>query len=161
MRPPRVHPMLAALVTEGILSVGGRVFSDLESCPHCGGEVSGYDTKERRFAVVIEGDARRTVNVRVKRYSCTACGRVSPARAPFYPGTRHGSPVVDLCVALSRVMTPGRAARVAACLGISVDKNTVRSYARGAFPAIPVEPLFGIPLPRSLLSLSLTAASRR
>jgi len=82
VRPPRVPPMLEALVQSGVLAVEGHVFSRRDSCPYCGGKVSGYDTKERRFAVVLEDGRKRPVNVRVRRFLCTECGQVSPAQAP-------------------------------------------------------------------------------
>jgi len=151
--------MLATLVQSGILAVEGRVFSRLDACPHCGGDVSGYDTKVRRFAVLIGNGQKRPVHVAVRRFRCTDCGQVMPAQAPFYPGTRLGSPIVDLCVVLSRIMTPGQVSRVAASLSLSIDRGTIRSYSSLAFPEIPVENLFGLPVPRSLLTLSLMAAA--
>ncbi|MCQ8894568.1 MAG: hypothetical protein NQU46_08080 [Methanolinea sp.] len=161
MRPPRVPPMLSALVQSGVLAVDGHVFSRLDACPACGGRVSGYDTKERRFAVILDSGDKRPVNVWVRRYMCRDCGQVSPAEAPFYPETRLGSPIVDLCVVLSRSMTPGRAARVAEYLSLAIDRGTIRAYSRRCFPEIPVDTLFGFPIPRSLLSLSLMATSRQ
>jgi len=155
VRPPRVPPMLEALVQSGVLAVEGHVFSRRDSCPYCGGKVSGYDTKERRFAVVLEDGRKRPVNVRVRRFLCTECGQVSPAQAPFYPETRLGSPIVDLCVVLSRSMTPGRVSRVAECLSLAIDPGTIRAYSRREFPDIPSDTLFGIPVPRSLIALSL------
>jgi len=150
-----VPPMLAALVQAGILGLEGRVFAKRDSCPSCGGRIAGYDMKERRFAVLRVDDEQKVVNVRVKRYSCHECGLVSPARAPFYPDTRMGSPVVDLCVILSRKMPASRAARVAGDFSLVVDRGTVRNYTRRDFGVIPVTGVYGISIPQSLMTLSL------
>ena len=153
----RVPPMLPALVQTGFLSVEGRTFAECAACPVCGGPVSGYDSKERKFATIREGDAAHEIIVTVRRFRCRLCGRVSPARAPFYPGTRLGSPVVDLCVVLSQTMTPGKAATFMESLGIVVDRGTVRNLSSRDIGMIPTTELFGFELPRSVLSLSMVA----
>ena len=51
----RVPPMLPALVQTGFLAVEGRAFAECAACPVCGGPVSGYDSKERKFATIREG----------------------------------------------------------------------------------------------------------
>jgi len=147
--------MLTALVQAGILGIEGKEFTGLDRCPSCGGDVSAYDSKERRFAVLRDDSGPRTINVRVKRFSCRECGRISPANAPFYPDTRMGSPVVDLCVVLSRGMPASRVARVMEDLSLVVDRGTVRNYASRDFGEIPVTSFYGISIPRSLMTLSL------
>lgn len=153
----RVPPMLTALVQAGFLSVDTRVFSQCAACPACGGPVFGYDSKERKFATIREGDTVHDIMVTVRRFRCRQCGKISPARAPFYPDTRLGSPVVDLCVVLSRSMTPGRAAAFMESLGILVDRGTVRNLASRDVGEIATTEIFGFTLPRSLLSLSMVA----
>lgn len=150
-----VPPMLTALVQSGILGIEGKEFARLDRCPFCGGIVTGYDMKERRFAILQEEEGTRPVSVRVRRFSCRECGRISPARAPFYPDTRLGSPVVDLCVVLSREMPATRVARVMGDLSLVVDRGTVRNYSHRDFGEIPVTEFYGISIPRSLMTLSL------
>lgn len=158
---PRIPPMLTALVQTGILGLEGREFSRLESCPACGGTVSGYDVKERLFAIIRDEGCTRAVKVRVRRFSCRGCGRIAPAVAPFYPGTRIGSPVVDLCVVLSREMPASRVARVMEDLSVVVDRGTVRNYAVRDFGVIPVTGVYGLSIPRSLVSLALMGLGER
>jgi len=151
-----VPPMLAALVQTGVLSLDGKTFSGLDACRSCGSGLAGYDTKARRFAMVRDEDGRtREVTVWVKRFACRECGRISPARAPFYPGTRYGSPVVDLCVVLSRRETPGKAAALMEELGLVIDRATVRTYAARDFGTIPVTEIYGLALPSSIISLTV------
>lgn len=157
----RVPPMLAALVQTGILSVEGHLFSRRESCPECGGGVAGYDTRERRFAVVVEDSGEREINVLVRRYSCRQCGRVSFADAPFYPDTRYGSPVVDLCLVLSDTTTPGRAVAMMRELGLVVERSTVRNYRMREFPPVPTTEIYGLRIPASVLSLSMLGTGIR
>ncbi|MDD1716432.1 MAG: hypothetical protein LUQ01_05485 [Methanolinea sp.] len=157
----RVPPMLAALVQTGILSVDGHLFSRRESCPECGGEVAGYDTRERRFAVVAEDPGEREINVLVKRYSCRQCGRISFADAPFYPDTRYGSPVVDLCIVLSENSTPGKTAAIMRELGLVVERSTIRNYRMREFPPIPTTEIYGLRIPASVISLSMLGAGVR
>ncbi len=157
MRPVKVPPMLQALVQAGMSAVDGREFSSLEYCPHCGGEVSGYDRKVRKFATLVEDGSERDIHVTVRRYRCGRCGAVVPARAPFYPGTRLGSPVIDLCIVLSSTLTPGRTVEFMRALGIVVDRGTVRNLRARDFGTIPTTEMFGTVLPQSVVSLSLAA----
>jgi hypothetical protein len=149
--------MLQALVQTAFLSVDGKEFSELPECPACGGQVGGYDWKGRKFATVADEGKARVIMVKVRRFRCRKCGRISPARAPFYPDTRLGSPVVDLCLVLSRTMTPGRTVMVMKSLGIVVDRGTVRDLSSRDFPEVATTEIFGFVLPRSVLSLSMIA----
>jgi hypothetical protein len=153
----KVPPMLQALVQSGFLAVEGKEFSALESCPVCGGELVGYDRKERKFATLAEGEQEKDIHVVVRRYQCRSCGTVSPATAPFYPDTRVGSPVVDLCVVLARTHTAGRTVAILHELGVVVDRGTVRNLASRDFGDIAVTEMFGLVLPLSVISLSMIA----
>jgi hypothetical protein len=157
MHRVKVPPMLQALVQSGFLAVEGKEFSVLEACPVCGGEVSGYDRKERKFVTLLEGGREKDIRVFVRRFRCKACGALSPAEAPFYPDTRFGSPVADLCVVLSRTRTPGQTAALLRALGIVVDRGTVRNLASREFGDIALTEMFGFVLPRSVISLSMIA----
>lgn len=149
---PVIPPMLTTLIQTGIAMLDGHVFSSLDACPSCGGPVSGYDFKEKKFARIRDNSTPRDIMVRVKRFTCRACGRISFARAPFYPETNLGGPIVDLCVVLSRSMPFHRAARVIEAMGIVVDRE--RSGSTGLAHEIPTTHMFGLDLPISILSLS-------
>lgn len=157
MKRVRVPPMLATLVQAGIAAVDGQVFSVPLPCPYCGGAGAGYDRRVRRFATLIEEAGNREIVVEVQRFRCRSCGRIQYARAPFYPGTRLGSPVVDLCVILGKAYPYHQASQVLRDLGLLVDPGTVRNHASRDFGPVPVTSLFGISLPQSVMSLAMRA----
>jgi hypothetical protein len=150
-----VHPMLPTLLQAGITNLDGHLYASLDTCPVCGGEIAGYDTKRRFFTTLHEPGGERDIFVSVKRFRCRACGLVSPAKAPFYPDTRIGAPVIDLCVTLSQEMNYSRAARVINSLGIVIDRGTVRNYASHGFAVPPATEFFGFLLPVSIISLTM------
>ncbi len=137
----------------------GTEFSGLPQCPLCGGPVSGYDTRPKQFAVIREQEEERVIMVKVKRFTCRKCLHLCYADEPFYPGTRVGSPVIDLYITLCRSMPSGRAARMIEAMGICVHRTTWRNYHPENFPDIPAADFFGMNLPFSLLSVSALAAS--
>jgi hypothetical protein len=120
--------------------------------------LSGYDTKKRQFAILKETDEQHPVHVFVKRFTCRECHAICFADEPFYPDTRIGSPLVDLCRTLGATMPFNRAAAHLLHLGIVIDRGTVRNYMNRSFPEIPTTDLFGIRLPPSIISLSELAA---
>jgi hypothetical protein len=151
-----LHPMLPTLIQTGIANLDGQLYSSLDVCPSCGGDLVGYDTKKRFFATLHDPGGDRDIFVFVKRFRCRVCGLVSPANAPFYPDTRIGAPVVDLCVTLSQVMRCSRAATVINALGIVIDRGTVRNYYNSrAFSTPPGTEFFGFLLPTSIISLTM------
>jgi hypothetical protein len=158
MKPARIPPMAVDLIQTALSAFDGVEFTGLSACPACGGPVQGYDTKQKKFAMLREEEHKRTIPVRVRRFTCRACGRLCYAGEPFYPGTRIGSPVVDLFCTLSATMSPARAARIIDAIGIIVDRTTWRNYAGRDFGEIPAVDVFGMHLPFSLLSLSALAA---
>lgn len=157
MKRVRVPPMLAAFVQSGIAAADGRVFSDPLPCPSCGVTGTGYDRRARRFATMIDEQGTREVMVVVKRFRCRSCGDVQDARAPFYPDTRLGSPVIDLCVTLAQELPYRQVSGVLRDLGLVVDPGTVRNYASRDFGPVPMTTLFGMQLPQSVISLSMRA----
>ncbi|MEN6397038.1 MAG: hypothetical protein ABFC78_11230 [Methanoregula sp.] len=157
-KSPRSPPILSTVVQTGLVAMEGMYFGDLAACPVCGGPVSGYDTKKKVFAVLREGDAERTIRVSVKRYYCRTCGHISNANEPFYPGTRVGSPVIDLCITLAKTMPVNRTAAYLDAMGIVVNRTSCRLYVREHSREIPMTDLFGIRIPRSVVSLSTLAA---
>jgi hypothetical protein len=158
MKSPRIPPLIIDIVQSGLLASEGIIFDNLETCPVCGGKLSGYDTKKKQFAVMLEGNTRHPVHVFVKRFSCHECHAICFADEPFYPDTRIGSPLVDLCRTLGTTMPFNRVAAHLLHLGIVIDRGTVRNYMNRSFPEIPTTDLFGIRLPPSIISLSELAA---
>ena len=150
--------MLVDLVQTALTACDGTYFDNRDACPTCGGSLSGYDKKKKQFAVLTEGGGRRTVHVIVKRFSCQVCKKVCFADEPFYPGTRIGSPVVDLCLTLCRTMPFTRTAAYLEEMGICVDRMTVRNFSHLAVPEIPTADVYGIRLPMSIISLSTLAS---
>jgi hypothetical protein len=158
MKSPRIPPLIIDIVQSGLLASEGIIFDNLETCPVCGGKLSGYDTKKKQFAVMLEGNTRHPVHVFVKRFACRECHAICFADEPFYPDTRIGSPLVDLCRTLGTTMPFNRVAAHLLHLGIVIDRGTVRNYMNRSFPEIPTTDLFGIRLPPSIISLSELAA---
>ena len=114
VRKRRIPPMLTDLVQMTLASCDGVLFDHCGACPGCGVDLSGYDVKKKQFAILITGGDRKVVFVRVKRFRCRQCGQVVLAEQPYYPDTRIGSPVVDLCRTLGETMAYGS---VSSCLG--------------------------------------------
>jgi hypothetical protein len=158
MKPLRIPPMAAAIIQNAFTSLDGLTFTELSACPYCGGTVTGHDTKEKQFAVIAEEGAARTIHVKVRRFRCRQCGKLCYADEPFYPDTRIGSPVIDLCVTLSETMPAGRAARVLEALGVLVDRTSCLLYTKKHIREIPTADVFGMRLPFSVLSLANLAA---
>ena len=130
------------------------------TCPACGGPVSGYDTKKKIFALVRDGEEEHTLKVTVKRFHCRACDRIFNADEPFYPGTRTGSPVIDLCLTLAASMPANRTAAYLDAMGVLVDRTSCRLYIRDQARQIPANNLFGIMVPFSVISLSSLAGKK-
>lgn len=154
MKALRIPPLLGDIVQSGLMVCEGIVFDCRDSCPACGGKLSGYDMKKKQFAVIKEAGELHPVHVFVKRFTCRECHTMCLADEPFYPDTRTGSPLVDLCRTLGATMPFNRAAAILLHLGIVIDRGTVRNYSHGSFPDIPTTNLFGINLPLPILSLA-------
>jgi hypothetical protein len=151
--------MVTGVVQTALSAVDGTEFSGLSACPFCGAaELRAHDRKARQFAVLAEAGEEQTIHVLVKRFYCRVCGHLCYAEGPFYPKTRFGSPVVDLCATFTARLPCGRAARVLSAMGVMVDRWSVRNYAARRFTDIPVAEVLGIPLPMSVISLSTLAA---
>ena len=159
MKQHRIPPLLADIVQSSILAFDRMVFDRRDACPACGGLLTGYDTRARQFAIMIREGKPYPVQVFVKRFTCRECGILCSADEPFYPDTRSGSLVVDLCRTLAETMPFHRTAMYLAQMGIIVDRGTIRKYTRQSFPVIPTTALFGIRLPLSVVSLASLATS--
>ena len=158
MKQPRIPPLLSDIIQSGLSSFNGVLFETRDACPACGGALSGYDTKKKQFAIIRDNERPYPVHVMVKRFVCRQCHTICFADEPFYPGTRTGSPVVDLCVTLAATMPFTRTAKYMAHMGILIDRGSVRNYASSGFSDIPTADIFGFRLPLSLISLSTLAA---
>jgi hypothetical protein len=158
MRPPHILPMVTDIVQTAICAFDGVEFTTLAACPSCGGPVSGYDTRMRTYAVVREGDHQRTITVRIRRFICRDCKKVSNADEPFYPGTRIGSLILDLFFTFASSMPESRAARLIDAMGIQVNRTTWRKYAGRRMAHIPATDVFSTRIPLSFLTLSGMAA---
>lgn len=158
MRPPKIPPMVTDIVQSAICAFDNLQFTSLPSCPHCGGKVQGYDTRQKKFALIREGGRERTISVRVKRFTCRDCHRLINADEPFYPDTRIGSIIVDMYFTLAATMPNSRAARVMEAMGVVVDRTTWRNYTGRRMPDIPYADVFGVRLPLSVIQVSTIAA---
>lgn len=135
----------------------GMDFSEIPSCPFCGGAVGGHDWKRKKFAVLREPSRDRIITIRVKRFYCRTCANLCYADEPFYPDTRIGSLIIDLFSSLCATMPANHAARVIDTIGIIINRTTWRSYTERSFPELPVVDVFGIRLPISVVRISALA----
>jgi hypothetical protein len=158
MKQLRIPPLLIDIVQSGLLAGEGIVFDYRDACPACGGKLTGYDTKKKQFATIKETEELHPVHVFVKRFTCRQCHMICFADEPFYPDTRIGSPLIDLCRTLGAAMPFNRVSTTLLHLGIVIDRGTVRNYMHGSYPDITTTNLFGIRLPLSIISLSELAA---
>ena len=154
MKQPRIPPLLIDIIQSGLVACDGLMFDSRDACPLCKGKLTGYDTKKKQFATMKETGELRRIHVFVKRFTCRDCHTICFADEPFYPDTRIGSPLVDLCLTLTVSMPFYRAMVFMNQLGIEIDRGTIRNYAKRPFPDIPTTNLFGIQLPFSIISLA-------
>ena len=159
MRRYRIPQMVSELILTALRICDETVFDLYSPCPFCGGEVSRYDLRKRRFAVIRDGERERVINVHVRRYLCQRCNRTFLCDAPFYPDTRIGSPVIDLCVTFATCMPYYRVSSILEDIGVIVDRGSVRFYALQG-RNVKTEDMFGVRLPVSVILLaSLTAGT--
>jgi hypothetical protein len=147
-------PLFPDLLREGLRSFQGLHYRKRDSCPACGGPVRPHDIKRKRFAVLLPRETEETIHVLVHRFRCRQCGMLSYADEPFYPDTRFGTPVVDLCVVLSQAYPFHRTERILRQMGIAVDRGTIRDYAGRDFGPVPASGVLGMVFPVSALRLS-------
>ncbi|MFA6363687.1 hypothetical protein [Methanoregula sp.] len=165
MKTHRLPPLVADIVKAAISAVDGVTFTNHSVCPVCGGPLIGYDTKRKQFAHLLTATGPKTVYVDVKRFYCRNCHGFCLADNPFYPDTRIGSVIIDLCIALSMTMPVNRVPAYLATMGINVDRsscrlyvqNTSSYYVRNNLAYIETNTLLSVHLPRSVLLLSRMA----
>nr|WP_320160450.1 hypothetical protein [uncultured Methanoregula sp.] len=159
MRLRPVPPMLTGIVHTALQVCDGTEYRVEGPCTFCGGTPSGYDVRTKRFAILCDEEGDHPVAVSLHRAYCRSCGRIILPDEPFYPGTRMGSPVVDLCRALAETMPCGRVATRLEQMGVRVDRWSVRSYTRKQIAPLPMVAVFGMMIPVSIISLSALAGS--
>ena len=161
MRRRRIPPMLADIIQAALASCDGMIFDSLDACPICGGEVAGYDMKRKQFAVMSEEGKKKILYVSVRRFRCRTCNTICLADQPFYPDTRIGSPIVDLCITLGETMHVPNIASTLGGIGIVVNRWSVRNYLRTNDRKIPSIEMFGMRVPISIVSISSLAMGTR
>lgn len=161
MRLRPVPPMLRGIVLAAIRACDGTGYFPGGSCRSCGGTLSGYDTRIKRFAILRDEDGDHPVEVHIHRAYCRSCGTITIPEDPFYPGTRAGSPVVDLCRAFADTMPYNQVATKLNQMGVVVDRWSVRSYCRIPHTQPSTIAAFGLKIPVSIISLSSLAGTLR
>lgn len=150
----KIPPMVCEIITNALESVDGARYTELERCLVCGGELRGHDYRRKKFATVLEDGRPRDIFVIVRRFRCISCGRLCYARAPFYPNTRLGAPIVDFCILNIERYPFNRISRLLEKMNIIVDRGTVRNYAALDLGPIPSVDMYGVLIPYSLLRIS-------
>jgi hypothetical protein len=150
-------PMLTGVVSTALMVCDKTEYSVQGPCESCGGNLSGYDSRKKRFAVLCEDGKETTIVVIIHRAYCRSCGKIAVPEEPFYHGTRFGSPVVDLCRTLAETIPYSRVATRLGQMGIIIDRGSVRSYCHAPFFPPPSIVVFGMKIPVSIISLSSLA----
>jgi hypothetical protein len=151
--------MLINIIHTALVSCDGVRFHAGSTCPLCGSHLSGYDERKKRFAILVEEEKQTVIQVIIRRSYCRTCERIIDPPEPFYPGTRIGAPVVDLCRTFSSAMPFTRTSSYLERMGVIVDRWSVRHYAALPLPMIPSVDVFGMKIPVSIISLSTFAGS--
>lgn len=159
VRSRSIPPILINIIHTALHACEGVRFHPGSICGACGGTLSGYDERRKRFAVLREEDQPFPVHVIIQRSYCRNCGRMAVPPEPFYPGTRMGSPVIDLCRSLSGTMPYSRVSSSIGLTGVIVDRWSVRNYALMQLPDVISMEVFGMQIPVSIISLSSLAGS--
>jgi len=159
MRPRRFPPLLVNIIHTALVACDGIRFHAGNTCPRCGSRLSGYDKRGKRFALLVDDGEKTEVRIILRRSYCKNCDTIINPPEPFYPGTRIGAPVVDLCRMLSSEMPYSRVSTYLERMGVVVDRWSVRHYAGLALPVIPSVDVFGMKIPVSIISLSTFAAT--
>lgn len=141
-------------MVNALAGIDDMEFTLLYECPYCGGSVKYHDIRKKRFATVIDRGEKRIISVRVHRYYCRNCGKLCYAYAPFYPDTKFGSPVIDLCMTLARTHPFNHSARILEEMGVVVDRGTIRNFFERDIPEVSYARIYGLPIPLTIFYLS-------
>lgn len=159
MRIRKIHPILTDIIHTALRACEGARFHPGPLCSSCGNRMSGYDQRKKRFAILLEDDIPHPLHVIIQRSYCHHCGRIAVPEEPFYPGTRIGSPVVDLCRSLSETMPYSRVSKYLERMGVQVDRWSSRHYSCMPLPKMPAMEVFGMHIPISIITLSSLGAT--
>ncbi len=159
MRIRKIHPIITGIIHTALRTCEGVRFHPGPVCSSCGSHLSGYDERKKRFAILLEDEISRPLHIIIQRSYCHNCGMIAVPEEPFYPGTRIGSPVVDLCRSLSSTMPYSRVSTYLEMMGVQVNRWSARHYSCTPLPEVPAVELFGIQLPHSIISLSVLSVS--
>jgi hypothetical protein len=154
MKRHPVPPMLTHLVHTALLACDRTEYHVQGPCRYCGGSLSGYDTRTKRFAILCDDNGEQYLHVIVHRAYCRDCGRIVTPEDPFYPGTRIGAPVVDLCRAFAGTIPYSRVSTRLDQMGVRVDRWSVRSYVQRPHTTPQTIAVFGMMIPVSIIALS-------
>ncbi len=115
------------------LMYDGEVYDDFPGrCRHCGSRDCrklGF-TKETVANLMGKEGTFIPVTAYKQRHYCNRCGRTYTASGPFYEGTRYGTPMVDLALALSTENSAYGVERALTCLGLQVSQDAILDYVR-------------------------------
>lgn len=114
-------------------SYEGTFLDTPQPCPHCGGQnYRKHHVRERTFARLITEDGFEEITVEYQRYWCNDCVKSVPADVSelFYEECLYGKPIVDLCLYLAAENPYNRVEKHLHQLGMQVDRDTVRRYAK-------------------------------
>lgn len=161
MKSIKIPSLISSVVLNALSGLEGMEFTLLDRCPFCGGTVRYHDNRKKRFATIINEGEKRIINVLVTRYYCKECGRLCYAMAPFYPNTKFGSPVIDLCMTLARVHPFNHSARILQEMGVVVDRGTIRNFFSRDIPEVSYAKIYGLPIPLSIFYLSDLSSKRK
>lgn len=154
MKIIKIPSLISSVVLNALTGIEGMEFTLLQMCPYCYGQVKYHDVRKKRFATVILEGEKKIINVMVTRYYCRDCGKLCYALAPFYPGTKFGSPVIDLCLTLANSHPFNHSARILQEIGIVVDRGTIRNLSSRDLPRVSYAKIYGLPIPLSIFYLS-------
>jgi hypothetical protein len=154
VRIRKIHPILTGIIHTALRTCEKIRFHSGPVCSSCGRHLSGYDEREKRFAILLEDEVACPVHVIIQRSYCRSCGKIVVPPEPFYPGTRIGSPVVDLCRSFSRTMPYSQVSTYLDRMGVVVNRWSARHYSITPLPEVPAVDLFGMQIPVSILALS-------
>jgi len=149
-----IPPIIADCIYYAVSGVSDVQFLETSGCPACCGPLISHDLKKRRFSTIKTDNGVTHVYVYIKRFHCRDCGQLCYADAPFYENSRFGSPIIDLCLVLSRSYSYSYTSHILDQLGIVIDRGTVRKIAQRYDHPVKVVDLYGIQLPGSILALS-------
>lgn len=161
MRLRPLPPMITEVVHAALRACAETEYWNGPTCRVCGGPLTGYDARKKRFALLSDDDCEELIEVVIHRAYCRTCRKVMMPDEPFYPKTRIGSPVVDLCQTLSVSLSSGQVTAILNRMGLLVDRGSVRTYCSLPIPSPPAIAAFGMHIPVSIISLSALSGENR